>query len=1187
MRLVSTALGILLLATSVNAATVYVKKTATGANNGTSWTDAFTDLRAALLVATSSDEIWVAADTYTPTSSIDRSFSFQLVSGVGVYGGFNGTETLRDQRNPATNVTILSGDIGVALDPSDNSYHVVNASGTDATAVIDGFTIIDGNADGSSPNNLGGGLYCDPGGPTMANLVFANNSAANGGGLCSRNGDVTLTNCVFSNNNSTGYGGGVSLVLGTIRLTNLTIVGNTATTGGGGISGVSVTLDVANTILADNAAPDGPESRVLNSTVTWSHSLVRGSGGTQMWDPAFGADAGGNIDAKPWLVDVASGDVRPLLRSQVVEAGDNSVPGLPSLDLDWNPRIAGNSVDMGAYELSPGCPAGPVVYVKLEAAGAGDGTSWTDAFTELHSALNLAEICPSVSEIWVAAGDYPIQDGTERSVSYRLISGVSIYGGFSGTETMRDQRDWLANLTSLTGDAPNWTQSAHQVVRAVDVDNTAILDGFWIERALGMPGINGGGLYVENASPVVANVRFDNNYSADYGGGIYVASGSPTLYNAWFINNLVSETGRAIYVAGGSLTLSSAYIPTSSSGDHEAVVIAGGSANLINVTMRRNGGITNDGATLNLTNSIIWGQEDTFVGILNLNGGNTTVSHSLVTGSLAPGSWNPAVGTNGGGNLDADPLFVSKFDPRLSTGSPAINAGDNAASPLPPIDLDMNARTADGIVDMGGWEWQGNCPTATRFYVDENAVGAGDGTSWADAFTELRDALLNACSNIGEIWVAQGVYTPSDDDRMVGLRLRSGLAIYGGFTGTETSLGQRDFLSNVTVLSGEIGTPSLDDNSQRIVWGTYNDATAVLDGFTLSGSWGTSSIASAIQMEYSDTQFRNLIVTGNHNLSSSPAGAGMYAAWGDYTISDVTFVGNDGGALFINRGSPTVTNVAFEHNISGPAVFMYETTALLRNLIFFENSNRALYHSYGAVPTIVNATIVGTITGGNEPAAVFNRHSSDAAIWNSIIWGTSGPTVHTKSTSDAIFHHSIIEGCGGSSAWNNAYGIDGGGNLDTDPLLADTTGGNLMLRYNSPAINAGSNLAPGMYGTDIAGNIRIYGGVVDMGAYEYAAPVSVETPARRLSLDTAYPNPFNPSLTVEFSLDRARSVRVDVFNVRGALVRTLVDDARPAGPQRVQWDGTDNAGTRVASGVYLIRVSSEGWKAHRKVLMLK
>ena len=100
-----------------------------------------------------------------------------------------------------TNLTTLSGEIGVETTIGDNSYHVVTGSGVDAAAILDGFTIVAGNANGSSPNNCGGGMYNTSGAATLSNLTFSANSAAFGGGICNHeNSNLTLEDVVFSSN---------------------------------------------------------------------------------------------------------------------------------------------------------------------------------------------------------------------------------------------------------------------------------------------------------------------------------------------------------------------------------------------------------------------------------------------------------------------------------------------------------------------------------------------------------------------------------------------------------------------------------------------------------------------------------------------------------------------------------------------------------------------------------------------------------------------------------------------------------------------------------------------------------------------------------------------------------------------------------------------------------------------------
>ncbi|MFA5873963.1 MAG: choice-of-anchor Q domain-containing protein [Anaerolineales bacterium] len=202
-----------------------------GTGDCSSWANACV-LQTALAGAVSGDEIWAAAGTYKPTTGADRAATFQLKNGVALYGGFAGTETARNQRNPAANVTTLSGDIGTAGDNSDNSYHVV----TGATgATLDGFTITAGNANGQYPNYFGGGMYTYSSSPTLTNVTFSGNSAGQyGGGMYNYSGSPKLTNVTFSGNSATYYGGGMyNEGNSKPTLTNVTFSGNSAQRGGG------------------------------------------------------------------------------------------------------------------------------------------------------------------------------------------------------------------------------------------------------------------------------------------------------------------------------------------------------------------------------------------------------------------------------------------------------------------------------------------------------------------------------------------------------------------------------------------------------------------------------------------------------------------------------------------------------------------------------------------------------------------------------------------------------------------------------------------------------------------------------------------------------------------------------------------------------------------------------------------
>jgi hypothetical protein len=191
---------------------LYVNSSATGSGDGSSWSDAYTDLGDALRATVPYDEVWVAQGTYIP--GLVRSSHFLIPVGKEVYGGFSGTETDRVQRNYINNPTILSGDIGISNDTTDNVFHVVIPSNE---SVLDGFTISDGNANlnfSDDDRGKGAGLWADSSSFTIRNCIFSENLANQGGaGIYLKEANATFSSCSFIDNDagSSGSGGAAYL----------------------------------------------------------------------------------------------------------------------------------------------------------------------------------------------------------------------------------------------------------------------------------------------------------------------------------------------------------------------------------------------------------------------------------------------------------------------------------------------------------------------------------------------------------------------------------------------------------------------------------------------------------------------------------------------------------------------------------------------------------------------------------------------------------------------------------------------------------------------------------------------------------------------------------------------------------------------------------------------------------------
>ena len=504
----------------------YVKPGGTGTGSG-SWGNAAAATQLATIIAgaASGDQVWVVGSTtgttYYPTTGTSRTAAFVLKSGVAVYGGFAGTETALGQQDPAIYLTILSGDIGVVGNNTDNSYHVVVSANNTGTTVLDGFTIENGNANGSATAT------------DDYNGIGFSGDETSGAGILLYQTTLTVTGCIFTQNTASGNGAGGFGEQSTITISGSTFSNNTSSAEGGGMmvsasGGGSYTISTT-AFTSNRAGGNGGGFCEDNGSVAINLtdcSFKSNSTSVTGYNPSTGGNGGGGVY---------------VTNSSIVMTGCT---------------LSGNSSSGygGGMILTQGSnqPIKYCTFTANNAAALGGGLACTGG-----SAPTVANCNFSSNAALEGAGIYCIS-GQPSFVSDTLFGNTAnassgTGGGGICSDTSANpvvSHCWFnANVTNGGNGAGMYEQSSSQ-----DDSNCV----FQANIAKGSAS-NGGGLYHLNGTSKVYNSVFVNNScTGGYGGGIYTNNANTTYEHLTMYNNFSTAStattpyGDGIYVAGGS-----------------------------------------------------------------------------------------------------------------------------------------------------------------------------------------------------------------------------------------------------------------------------------------------------------------------------------------------------------------------------------------------------------------------------------------------------------------------------------------------------------------------------------------------------------------------------------------------------------------------------------------------------------
>ncbi len=651
----------------------------------------------------------------------------------------------------------------------------------------------------------------------------------------------------------------------------------------------------------------------------------------------------------------------------------------------------------------------------------------------------------------------------------------------------------------------------------------------------------GGGIYCYNANVQIIDNIIEGNTCNPDSGNLGLGGGIQCHYSNAIIKSNVIKLNSSNSDGGGiDLPFSTAIIMNNLIIYNSAFINGGGihgSGTIINNTLAGNsagyygGGYCSDGGSNRMIiNNIFW--DNIAPNDPQISDASSEINYCDIQG-----------GRIGQGNIDADPLFRDPFngDYRLQItecGYPATSPCVDTGSPI----------IQDSLLSCG-------FGLGTRL-SDMGAYAGGDSLQHIGRTLDVPDdygtiqGAIDASFNNDTIIVSPGTYVEN---------IRFG--------------GRNIILASLFYLTGDqsyISSTIIDGNGSGsvVTLQSGEDGTSVISGFTLRN--GYSGSGGGIYCCNSGAIIQYNIICQN-------------TAYHEY--------GGNGGGIACEHSSPTIMGNIITENISngvgGGISFIYSNARVINNILIGNssgyNGGGGLFLSFSN-PRITDNTIYGNsseLRGGG----IWLSYNCSPIMINTILrsnWSNSDPEIGYESGSLIRIRYSNIEG-----------GWSGEGNIDCDPLFRDPLGGDFHLMAiscddsaNSPCIDAGDpaivdsiqacNWGLGMARSDIGFNCgNMPTPWTDLNQSEISAPV-------KISLLFSYPNPFNPSTTIKYSISQSSNVQINIFNLLGQKVENLFDGYQNAGEYSVLWIASE-----MPSGVYFAKLNSEKNSKSIKMMLLK